>query len=1411
MHSRRHSHTSSISISLPQGAVLPVTLPRSPSPTRRASLFLASSGGGHGRGHSRVASRSLSHARGPSALKLGRLDREPQVLGVEHGPGTSAATFHPTNAHAWVDESDSDHREQHPFSLSHLSPLPPSGPAPVLETTAVPLNPVRGQPPDPANATHTRRASRHLRQDSIVTKRQSMEVMGGVGMGLAPLGPPHPDASEAGSQGADKRSSVRRSGVLDAAVLFGASSRTSLRLSSHRRTASRFDLAGVPEIDALIGEDWGDRKTALQKLEGQPVPPPRSVPVSILKSPRTPQRATALAEPSNSSGSGRQSSLPKRVSRLRFSLPPPSPGAGGSSRDGAPQQVDQRGSRSSVQLPEFEELHGADGMDERRSSRLLEANEKSTASENKADPAFHPPVGADEGLDTLVEEEEGEDEEESKRAKRPLPPPSKDSGKSPVAQSQSRSGSRSRLATYTTNETSDPRPNTASSPFQMSAQERRALVRQSLPSSAPLRMLRLAPSASTSRLRQSAPDTSSSPGPIGQRRLSGLTYHKACPSAPSPSCISAVGTAVAPVGADAGAPTVREELRTRPEQDTVELLMLQRQLEQAQSQAQSHATTLTGLGGLTESSTEAVQPQIAQLEERLFELQAALQKAQDQSLEWRTRAGQAEAACQQAQGDAAASQKAVSELESTLADTTAERDTYLEDVDGWRQRCGDLEASLSSEKERGQAEALCRAVLAGKAQRLLKRLDRAGVSVPDEDRLSARELLPPTHARGDASPNLSAGRSVGSTPGGPWSGTSPRLSPRGVLSPLLDPAHPHPPAEETIKLLADMRQQIFTLAATLKHEKQRRVDVEQQLERSRSFASPDKTSHDASGTPILTRPQTPVHAPADLRHSPARSTSPSFSLSVEAGTDPVFHGDPPRSSSPLGSEADGAASPLGPVPAEFICPADMIDVTVSDPSRRRHPAQLPHNVSVTSGLPGLGMTNVFQIGSADYDFSSPMPQPQPLPPLLSLVPSLGQACPPQPAPTAPSSTKVLASAREPALASSSRTHSSSRTPSPAPSAVPDNPNQQPQARGSIDIEVSGFDDEPHGALAQAGKDEVSVPQVLVASASPEVRTGPTRGHEAAKGAAVVSVEYSGSSLPSWRDSHGTSSPGSESQSRGVSSPPEEHASSLVNSSPPGPVKAAEAVEAREDTASRRSDDLFPALTWSFSSATSKARQKALAAQAHKQTQTQAQKQTQAQIQVRDDAGAHDFFGIDTELGLPPLTSSLSSLDLPPVPLTGVPMHDNTRATRYLGSHGATETSLLGMTSNVLTGLGGYLLARPSAGTLQAEPPRGMLASGSGVARDHHTAAVAAPSPEIQVPVNSVLPATAPDARLQGVDTHATHAPAALAPTPTPTPGPRRLVPRMGVTQPPALVATPRETLDFAPLTEGAGAWPVFAV
>lgn len=172
--------------------------------------------------------------------------------------------------------------------------------------------------------SHARRLSKHNRRTSVATKRESMEIMGGLGI--------VPSAST-DSFRSSRRFSARKQSIPSASILFGVDPSR----EGDRKDAKDWDwrtmYANVEEK-----EDGEDRLTALEKLEGRSRSASPNSAAQADGAPRSPGRR-------RESGSGHVS-------------------------------------RSSVQLPDFNDVHGETGMDKRVSLVLLESNEQTTSQQS---------------------------------------------------------------------------------------------------------------------------------------------------------------------------------------------------------------------------------------------------------------------------------------------------------------------------------------------------------------------------------------------------------------------------------------------------------------------------------------------------------------------------------------------------------------------------------------------------------------------------------------------------------------------------------------------------------------------------------------------------------------------------------------------------------------------------------------------------------------------------------------------------------------------------------------------------------------------------------------------------------------------------------------------------------------------
>ncbi|GAC96456.1 hypothetical protein PHSY_004036 [Pseudozyma hubeiensis SY62] len=292
-HARGHSRAGSISIT-PNAlfsqaqAIASVPAPLTASALGRPASIVAPSAAAHTRTHSRSHSRSYSRSRPVSISLLGAKKEEPVVVAIEH----------PAESETPID-MDGQRRSQQFLDSSSLfgGPVTPVGLRPsstasskrlsnVSPSSALfPQSNTSALSPSPSTpaARHSRRLSRHARTPSVSTKRESMEIMGGLGAGLG-LDMTN-TASDLHSAGAARRRSSRMSNLPSASVLFGSSDPASLTTnrgssssninnnlnrSSSRMSGQQWDWRkAIADAADQAEESSQDRLTALEKLEGR--------------------------------------------------------------------------------------------------------------------------------------------------------------------------------------------------------------------------------------------------------------------------------------------------------------------------------------------------------------------------------------------------------------------------------------------------------------------------------------------------------------------------------------------------------------------------------------------------------------------------------------------------------------------------------------------------------------------------------------------------------------------------------------------------------------------------------------------------------------------------------------------------------------------------------------------------------------------------------------------------------------------------------------------------------------------------------------------------------------------------------------------------------------------------------------
>lgn len=270
---------------------------------------------------------------------LGAKKEEPVVLAIEHR--AEADNFESSNAQRrsqqFLDSSalfggvaTPNLRPASTASAQRLSNVTPVSPA--LFDRPASLATASAAAPNPSASTtrHSRRLSRHARTPSVSTKRESMEIMGGLGAGLGldmanTTLPLH-------SVGSSRRRSSRMSNLPSASLLFGSSDPSSTTANSsnnnNRVSGQQWDWRKAIADAAEEAEEGAEgRLTALDKLEGRTAP---------------------SAAPSHTAQGDRPSSLVTTASR-------------------ASRRLSGHTRTESIQIPNLDEIHRNE-INERRAS-----------------------------------------------------------------------------------------------------------------------------------------------------------------------------------------------------------------------------------------------------------------------------------------------------------------------------------------------------------------------------------------------------------------------------------------------------------------------------------------------------------------------------------------------------------------------------------------------------------------------------------------------------------------------------------------------------------------------------------------------------------------------------------------------------------------------------------------------------------------------------------------------------------------------------------------------------------------------------------------------------------------------------------------------------------------------------------
>ncbi|PWN48201.1 hypothetical protein IE53DRAFT_370818 [Violaceomyces palustris] len=883
LHGRGHSRSSSISMAFKEAGARPTSTVK---PL-------------HSRNHSRVSSRNIivpCKSRPVSVSGLGQL-----IPVAQSWAGSDSRCVLPGEAE-WNDIDD-----------------PASGPSSSYpDLSSLLASPEKVDPdqhvPSASTPTGMRRLSRHARRASVATRRESLEIMGGLsttGMNLTST-----DAL------ASKRRSSRMSGLPSASVLFGVPESPERDKVQVSRDWDWRNTHGEDLDDKTLG---GDRLSALEKLEGRNVE-------------KTPGESTSFS-------ASRPSVRARRASG--------------------------HGRQSSVQLPSFDDLHGDQGMDKVASLVLLESNQQTTSHDapipSKRDSwrsNLAPPPSASsssskaplspsspsalltsstgpesiiinneppqpEGLGTLMEEEEEDElsspvrgrqsseldhdeaederklrrlaeEEAIKRSRRasltPRPlklksrPPSlyvapipkggilasgslpsivRDSPNPPETSLEPKGNLPSLLKQATAAEREDVpvtdrvqhglsrqwslaqaqrayngEQGNSSSPAKDAEPETKRLPVSSAKGPSPegimpqpstvsrqgMRTLRLGSQASLASLASITESSRSSsismPSVVSNRRHSligsalgnSLTREELGTGLPSTAAVkmqrrssihykpSGSSTAVnggAEPPASAPSITNAQAFISFPAPAPVSMA----EYDELRARASRDAATLES----TRKQVERLERELAIECERGSREYAELERwSAEEKRSLSARIEELEKAASTSHERAAVLEKELRVKEEKLEDVGAERDMLQEDVEGWRSRCQDLEKSLRSERARLEEQRKLKKAAKQRIGQLANALEKAGQIVPTDELniLQALDDMQIDIAAVLRSPALGT--------------SSPAVG--GYFSPTVGMDPP-----QTIKLLADMRQQIFNLAGSLEHERSEHLKMKNEL------------------------------------------------------------------------------------------------------------------------------------------------------------------------------------------------------------------------------------------------------------------------------------------------------------------------------------------------------------------------------------------------------------------------------------------------------------------------------------------------------------------------------------------------------------------------------------------------------
>ncbi|CAO1620622.1 unnamed protein product [Parajaminaea phylloscopi] len=297
---------------------------------------------------------------------------------------------------------------------------------------------------------------------------------------------------------------------------------------------------------------------------------------------------------------------------------------------------------------------------------------------------------------------------------------------------------------------------------------------------------------------------------------------------------SAPPTATFPSSTSASTLAAIEELRAKNLRDAGQLESLRGQVEKLTQQLADEAERASQQYSQLEHS--AAQEKQG-LMHRIDDINASAAQTADQLAHLQNEH-------QQASADKALLATELASAQQAMEDVESERDSLVEDVDGWRTRCSDLEKSLREERANLEAERCTNTSLHIRVQVLAERLQTEGIEIPGapsgEDKASTSLGLPSALVAALKSPALDL--------------NAPNQA-AGYFSPRAN--SPSDATPQAVQLLKDMRQQIFNLAGSLEHERKQHIRAQKDADELRaqnkellaSVAHPSPVARTSRDTP----------------------------------------------------------------------------------------------------------------------------------------------------------------------------------------------------------------------------------------------------------------------------------------------------------------------------------------------------------------------------------------------------------------------------------------------------------------------------------------------------------------------------------------------------------------------------------